>query len=127
MKHIMQAGSVLVAGMLGSVAVATPAFTQAQQCPMTGSAADWGVNSFGYIALNSGGSCLFSLNVRGEILSSSVSQRPSHGRLQRIDRASYVYTSRAGYSGSDTFSVRATGKSTYGSGTSIITINATLQ
>jgi hypothetical protein len=105
-----------------------PAFAQnAPQCPMSGSPSDWGVNSIGYIQINSGGSCLFSLSVRGEILSSSVSQRPAHGRLQRIDRASYVYTSRAGYRGSDTFSVRATGKGPYGSGVSVITINATLQ
>jgi len=128
MKHIMQARSVLIAGALVLVAVAAPALAQnAPQCPVSGSPSDWGVNSVGYIQINSGGSCLFSLNVRGEILSSSVSQRPAHGRLQRIDRASYVYKSNAGYRGSDTFSVRATGKGPYGSGTSIITINASLQ
>jgi hypothetical protein len=128
MKHIMQARSVLIAGALVLVAVATPALAQnAPQCPVSGSPSDWGVNSVGYIQINSGGSCLFSLNVRGEILSSSVSQRPAHGRLQRIDRASYVYKSNAGYRGSDTFSVQATGKGPYSSGTSIITINATLQ
>jgi hypothetical protein len=128
MKHIMQARSVLIAGAPVLVAVVTPALTQnAPQCPVSGSPSDWGVNSVGYIQINSGGSCLFSLNVRGEILSSSVSQRPAHGRLQRIDRASYVYKSNAGYRGSDTFSVQATGKGPYSSGTSIITINATLQ
>jgi hypothetical protein len=128
MKHIMQARSVLIAGALVLVAAATPALAQnAPQCPVSGSPSDWGVNSVGYIQINSGGSCLFSLNVRGEILSSSVSQRPAHGRLQRIDRASYVYKSNAGYRGSDTFSVQATGKGPYSSGTSIITINATLQ
>ena len=128
MKHIMQARSVLIAGVLVLVAVATPALAQnAPQCPVSGTPSDWGVNSIGYIQVNSGGSCLFSLNVRGEILSSSVSQRPAHGRLQRIDRASYVYRSNAGYRGSDTFSVQATGKGPYSSGTSVITINATLQ
>ena len=128
MKHIMQARSVLLAGALLLVAVATPALAQnASQCPVSGTPSDWGINSVGYIQVNSGGSCLFSLNVRGEILSSSASQRPAHGRLQRIDRASYVYRSNAGYRGSDTFSVRATGKGPYGSGTSIITINASLQ
>ena len=127
MKKGMLGGSVLIAGMLG-LAAATPALAQnAQQCPMTGSPSDWGINSIGYVMLNSGGSCLFSLNVRGEILSSSVAQRPSHGRLQRINRASYVYTSRAGYRGSDTFSVRASGQGPNSSGTSIITVNATLQ
>ena len=128
MKHIVQARSVLIAGTLVLVAVATPALAQnAPQCPVSGTPSDWGVNSIGYIQINSGGSCLFSLNVRGEILSSSVSQRPAHGRLQRVDRASYVYRSNAGYRGSDTFSVRATGKGPYSSGTSIITVNATLQ
>jgi hypothetical protein len=118
----------LLASFAAVTLAAAPAFAQnAPQCPMSGSPSDWGVNSIGYIQINSGGSCLFALNVRGEILSSSVSQRPAHGRVQRIDRASYVYTSKAGYKGSDTFSVRATGKGPYGSGTSIITINATLQ
>jgi hypothetical protein len=128
MKHIMQARSVLIAGALVLAAAAAPALAQnAPQCPVSGTPSDWGVNSIGYIQVNSGGSCLFSLNVRGEILSSSVSQRPAHGRLQRIDRASYVYRSNAGYRGSDTFSVQATGKGPYSSGTSVITINATLQ
>ncbi len=107
---------------------AAPALAQnAPQCPMSGSPSDWGVNSIGYIMIGSGQSCLFSLNVRGEILSSSISRRPAHGRLQRIDRSSYVYTSKAGYRGSDTFSVRATGKGPTSSGTSVITVNATLQ
>ena len=127
MTHIMRACSVLIAAALGLVAVATPALAQAPQCPMSGSPSDWGINSIGYIAINSGGSCLFSLNVRGEILSSSISQRPAHGRLQRVDRSSYVYTSQAGYRGSDTFSVRATGRGPTSSGTSVITVNATLQ
>jgi hypothetical protein len=128
MTHIMRACSVLIVAALGLVAVATAALAQnAPQCPMSGSPSDWGINSIGYIAINSGGSCLFSLNVRGEILSSSISQRPAHGRLQRVNRSSYVYTSQAGYTGSDTFSVRATGRGPTSSGTSVITVNATLQ
>ena len=59
MKQGMQASSVLIAGMLGLAAVATPALAQnVQQCPMTGSPSDWGINSIGYVMLNSGGSCL---------------------------------------------------------------------
>jgi hypothetical protein len=117
-----------LAFLLAAPSLISPSLAQnAPQCPMSGSPSDWGVNSIGYIEINSGGSCLFSLNVRGEILSSSVSQRPGHGRLQRINRSSYVYTSTTGFRGSDTFSVRATGKGPYSSGTSIITINATMQ
>ena len=113
--------------LLSPTLITSSSAQNAPQCPISGSPSDWGVNSIGYIEINSGQSCLFALNVRGEILRSSVSQRPAHGRLQRINRASYVYESKAGYRGSDAFSVRAAGKGPYGSGTSVITINATVQ
>lgn len=129
MTHIMRACSVLIAVALGLVAVATPALAQnASQCVVSGSPpAGWGFNSTGYIMIASGGSCLFSINISGEVLSSRVSQRPAHGKLQRLNRSSYVYTSQAGYRGSDAFSVQATGKSPTSSGTSVVTVNATLQ
>jgi len=129
MTHIMRARSVLIAVALGLVAVATPAIAQnASQCVVSGSPpAGWGFNSSDYIMIASGGSCLFSINISGEILSSRVSQRPAHGKLQRLNRSSYVYTSQAGYRGSDAFSVQATGKSPTSSGTSVLTVNATLQ
>jgi hypothetical protein len=108
---------------------AGPAFGQnAAQCVVSGSPpAGWGFNSIGYIMIASGGSCVFAVNVGGEILSSSVSQNPQYGTLQQLDRASFLYTSQAGYVGNDTFSVQATGTSQTGSGASVITINATLQ
>jgi len=129
MTHLMRACSVLIAVALGLVAVATPALAQnAPQCVVSGSPpAGWGFNSIGYIMIASGGSCLFAINISGEVLSSRVSQRPAHGKLQRLNRSSYVYTSQAGYRGSDAFSVQATGKSPTSSGTSVVTVNATLQ
>jgi Bacterial Ig domain len=119
----------LTAAALGLVAAAAPALSQnAPQCVVSGSApAGWGFNSIGYIELASGGSCLFTVNITGEILSSSVSQNPPHGTLQQLNVSSFVYTSQAGYRGSDTFSVQASGKSPTSSGTSVITVNATLQ
>jgi len=129
MTHIMRACSVLIAVAPGLVAVATSALAQnAPQCVVSGSPpAGWGFNSTGYMMIASGGSCLFSINISGEVLSSRVSQRPAHGNLQRLNRSSYVYTSQAGYRGSDAFSVQATGKSPSSSGTSVVTVNATLQ
>jgi Bacterial Ig domain len=120
--------SVLVVAALGLVAAAAPARAQnAPQCVVSGTPSGWGVNSIGYIQIAAGGSCLFSVNITGEILSSSVSQNPAHGTLQQLNASSFVYASEAGYRGSDTFSVQATGKSQTASGTSVITINATLQ
>ena len=127
MTNMMLMRSLLLAATLGLAAGASPALAQ-NQCPIDGSPTDWGFNMTGAIAINSGGSCLFSLPTRGEILSSSVAQRPAHGTLQRIDRASYVYRSRAGFRGSDSFAIRANGNSQMGgSGTSVFTIQATIQ
>jgi hypothetical protein len=99
--------------ILAAPGLASPSSAQnAPQCPMSGSASDWSFNSTGYIMIASGGSCLFSINISGEIFRSSISQRPAHGTLRRIDRSSYVYTSRTGYRGSDAF--QATGKSPTG-------------
>jgi hypothetical protein len=125
----MRAYSVLIAVALGLVAAAAPAFAQnTPQCVVSGSApAGWGFNSIGYIEIASGGSCLFSIAITGEILSSNISQNPAHGTLQQLDVSSFVYASEAGYRGRDTFSVQATGKSQTSSGTSVATINATLQ
>jgi len=119
----------LMAAALGLVALAAPALSQnAPQCVVSGSPpAGWGFNSIGYIEIASGGSCLFTVNITGEILSSNVSQNPAHGTLQQLNASSFIYTSQAGYRGSDTFSVQASGNSPTSSGTSVITVSANLQ
>jgi hypothetical protein len=129
MTHLTRACSAPVAATLGLAIAAASAFAQnAPQCVVSGSPpAGWGFNSIGYIEIPSGSSCLFNVNITGEILNSGVSQNPAHGTLQQIDVSSFVYTSQAGYRGSDAFSVQATGKSPTSSGVSVITINATLQ
>ena len=129
MAYIMRTRLVLIAAMLGMVAFAAPALTQnAPQCVVSGSPpAGWGFNSIGYIEIASGSSCLFTVNINGEILSSSVSQTPANGTLQQLDLSSFLYTSQAGYRGGDTFAIQATGRSQTSSGASVITINATLQ
>ena len=129
MTHMIRACSVLTMAVLGLAVAAAPALAQnAPQCVVSGSPpAGWGFNSTGYIEIASGGSCMFSVNVAGEILSSSVSQNPAHGSLRQLNVSSFVYTSEAGYRGRDTFSVQAIGKSPTSSGRSVTTINATLQ
>jgi|SRR3954463_16540043 hypothetical protein len=129
MAAMMQACSVLMVGALAWIIAEAPSRAQgAVQCVVSGSApAGWGFNSVGYIEIASGTSCIFSVNITGEISSSGVSQNPGHGTLQQIDLSSFLYTSTAGYSGRDTFSVQANGMSQTGKGTSVITINATLQ
>jgi hypothetical protein len=129
MTYTIRVCSVLTMVVLGLIVVAISALAQSTpQCVVSGSPpAGWGFNSIGYIEIASGGSCMFSVNITGEISNSSVSQNPAHGTLQQLNVSSFVYISEAGYRGRDTFSVQATGKSPTSSGMSIFTINATLQ
>jgi hypothetical protein len=129
MTHMTRVCLVPVIAALGLVAAPAQAPAQnAPQCVVSGSPpAGWGFNSVGYIEIASGSSCVFSVNITGEVTSSSVSQNPAHGTLQQLNVSSFVYTSEAGYRGSDTFSVQATGNSQTSSGNSVLTINATLR
>jgi hypothetical protein len=86
-----------------------------------------GVNSSGYFNVASGGTCLFPIRMDGVVKSSSISQGPAHGTLKRLNASTYTYTAKAGYKGPDTFAVQATGKGPTSSGTSVITMNATVQ
>ncbi len=99
----------------------------ASECPATGVMSDWGVNSTGYFNVASGGSCLFPLRMQGSATSSSVAKKPEHGTLKKLNVTTYEYTAKAGYKGPDSFAVSFTGKGPTGHGTSVITMNATVQ
>jgi len=99
----------------------------ASECPASGTLSGWGVNSTGYFSIQSGGTCLFPIRMEGRVNSSSVSQKPAHGTLKRLNISTYQYTATSGYKGNDTFAVTATGKGPMTSGTSVITMNATVQ
>ena len=58
---------------------------------------------------------------------SDISQKPSHGKLKRINLSTFEYTAKARYKGSDTFAIKATGKGPTAFGTSVITVNATVK
>jgi hypothetical protein len=96
-------------------------------CSASTTLANWGENATGDIDLAAGESCLFPIRIRGTVSSSEISQKPSHGKLKKLDASSYQYTAKAKYKGSDTFAIKATGKGPTASGTSVITVNATIK
>lgn len=99
----------------------------ASECPASGTLSDWGINSTGYFDVASGGTCLFPIRMQGSVSSSAISQKPAHGTLKRLNVSTFQYTAKTGYKGPDSFAVRATGKGPTASGTSVITMNATVQ
>ena len=99
----------------------------ASDCSISGTLADWGENSTGDISVASGTSCLFPITMRGTVSSSDIMQKPAHGKLKKINVSTYEYKAKARYKGSDTFVIKATGQGPATSGTSVITVNATIK
>lgn len=115
----------LAVGATGSMSVSVaPA---ASDCPLLVELADWGENSTGDISVASGRSCQFPIKMRGTVSSSDILQKPAHGKLKKLNITSYEYKAKARYKGSDTFSIKATGQGPTASGTSVITVNATIK
>ncbi len=98
----------------------------ANDCPTSVTLADWGENSTGYINVASGGSCQFPITMRGTLNTSDISQKPDHGKLKRLNPSTYEYRAKRKYKGNDTFAIKATGQGPTTSGTSVITVHATV-
>jgi len=107
--------------------VAVSSAQNAPECPIAGTLSTFGINSAGIFNVASGGACLFPLRIEGVIAASSVLQRPAYGVLRQLNESTFEYTANPGYAGPDTFSVQVTGKGPTASGTSIITLVATVR
>jgi hypothetical protein len=104
-----------------------PMVEAASDCSTSITLADWGENSTGDIGVTAGRSCLFPIRMRGTVSSSDISQKPAHGKLKKLNSSSFEYTPKARYKGSDTFAIKAAGQGPAGSGTSMITVHATIK
>ncbi|MBR0735158.1 hypothetical protein JQ595_41175 [Bradyrhizobium japonicum] len=99
----------------------------ASECARSMELAHWGENTTGDISVASGDSCIFPITLRGAASTSEVSQKPAHGKLKMLNVATYEYKTKARYKGSDAFAIKATGKGPKTSGTSVITVHATIK
>ena len=104
--------------------MAAPLVEAASDCSILATLADWGQNSTGYIDINSGASCQFPIRKHG-VSGSEILQKPEHGKLKKLNAATYEYTAKSRYKGSDSFAIKATGQGPTASGSSIITIQVT--
>ena len=97
----------------------------APDCSMSATLANWGEKSTAQIAVAPKESCQFPLKLSGTIGSSEISKKPSHGKLKKINTATYQYTAKA--KGTDTFVITATGKNETASGTSEVLVEVTIK
>ena len=113
--------------VVAAPSLASTSAQAASECPTSGTLSSWGADSTGFFNVDSGETCLFSIRMQGEIQISSIAKEPANGTLKKLDVSTYEYTAKAGYRGPDTFAVQATGTGPTSSGTSIITMNATVK
>ncbi|MGY3498879.1 hypothetical protein ACVW1B_008298 [Bradyrhizobium sp. USDA 4502] len=97
------------------------------ECSMSMTLADWGENSSGDIDVASGQSCQIPIGIRGTVTDSAISQKPAYGKLKKINASTFEYRAKAKYKGNDTFAIKATGQGPKASGTSVITVRATIK
>lgn len=113
--------------VVASAGTFSPPALAAAECPVLMELADWGENPTGDVSVSSGQACQFSIKLRGTVEKSEIEKKPARGKLKKLDATSYEYKAKARYKGSDTFAIKATGKGPTASGTSVITVNATIK
>lgn len=117
-----------VALITGTSSLMSVSFARAaSDCSISATLADWGENSTGDIDLTSGGSCRFPIRMRGAVSSSDILKKPEHGKLKKLNLTTYEYRAKARYKGSDIFAIKATGQGPTVSGSSVITVHATIK
>jgi hypothetical protein len=117
----------LIVGTAGSMSASPSPALAATDCPKLVELTDWGQNSTGDISVAAGESCLFPITMRGTVTSSEILQKPAHGKLKKLNATTYEYKAKSRYKGSDSFAIKATGQGPTGSGTSVITVQATIK
>jgi hypothetical protein len=115
----------LIVGAAGSMSAS--AVQAAADCPILIELADWGENPAGDVSVASGQSCQFSIKMRGTVNSSDILQKPARGKLKKLNATTYEYKAKARYKGNDSFAIKATGQGPTASGTSVITVQATIK
>ncbi|MFB6416165.1 MULTISPECIES: hypothetical protein [Bradyrhizobium] len=96
-------------------------------CRVTGNPSVFGVDMTAYVAIKSGETCNFPIRIPGIMNNAGVASKPAHGMLKQLNMTTFRYTAKSGYRGNDTFAIYGEGKGPFGSGRSVITVNATVE
>ena len=112
-------GMIFAASTLASVSLA-----EAADCVGSGQRAAWGQGMSATFEVASGSSCTYGFTFEGTASNSKILKQPQHGTATMLNPTTMEYKSKAGYKGSDSFVIQATGRGMTSSGTSDITMNA---
>src|SRR5262245_56676436 len=116
--------TVIVVGVicLGPV----PLAVAASECSLPSTLANGGEQWTCTIAIAPKESCQFPIRLPGTMSSSESSQKPSRGKLKKVNTTTYHYTAKA-RRGADAFVITAIGKDEKTSGTTTISFEVTIK
>ena len=124
----MKIFSIATVIVVGAICLApVPSAVAASECSMSATLANWGEKSTATIAIAPKESCQFPIRLPGTISSSEISQKPSRGKLKKVNTSTYQYTARARYRGTDAFAITAVGNDEKASGTTAISFEVTIK
>lgn len=109
--------------MVAAAGLAVASTADAADCVGSGSRAAWGQAMNATFEVGSAG-CTYGFTFEGTASSSKILTAPKHGTARMINVTTVEYKPKAGYSGSDSFVIQATGRGMTSTGTSNITLNA---
>jgi hypothetical protein len=122
----MRSSKVAALVLILGATIVSPALA-ASECPKLAELGNWGEPTTAEINVAVGATCVFPITMHGAVSSSGILQKPLHGKVKKLDSTTYEYKAKAGYKGGDVFSIKATGQGATASGTSVITVHATVK
>jgi hypothetical protein len=93
----------------------------AVECNVKSNRAVFGVSMNAGFDIKSGRACTYGYSSGGMMQNAKVAQQAQHGSVRLLNNSSFEYRSKPGYMGSDAFVIEATGRDTFGTGTSVLT------
>ncbi len=104
--------------LISSLALSPSA--RADSCQIVGNMTPFGQNMSGEFDVRSGSSCTSALSMPGTMQSTKVVSKPQHGTVKMVSLTTFEYKAKPGYTGTDAFTLAATGFGTLGKGTSLL-------
>jgi hypothetical protein len=112
--------------MISSLALSSSARAQTA-CQIVGNFAPFGQNMSGEFDVKSGGSCRSALAMPGTMQSAKIVTKPQHGTVRLVTPTTFEYKAKPGFTGSDAFTLAATGFGTLGTGTSTLNMKVNVR
>ena len=117
----------VLASAIAIASLASSAPANAAACQIIGNFAPFGQSMSGEFNVKSGRSCTSALSMPGTMKDSKVVTGAQHGTVRMISLTTFEYKAQPGYTGSDSFTLAATGAGTLGSGTSTLNMKVNVK